>query len=195
MNNLSEQTTHIIRHRRTIKPKMFSDQSVPESIVDEMLENANWAPTHGMTEPWRFHVYVAAARKRLGEFLSKTYKDICPPDAYKQKKFDGMRENPTLAPVVIAIGMKRQPIQKITELDEILAIGCAVQNLHLSAAARGLGGFWSTNIAATSDQMRDFMGLGANDRAMGLFYIGYPKADWPTSQRTPTTEKVQWVRD
>ncbi len=35
------------------------------SIVEAMLEAANWAPTHGKTEPWRFVVLGRAAQEEL----------------------------------------------------------------------------------------------------------------------------------
>lgn len=186
--------TTTIRHRRTIKPKKFSSQPIDESIVWELLENANWAPTHGMTEPWRFTVFSGDARQRLADFLAETYKSITPVAEFKPNKYEGMSENALLAPVVIAIGMKRQASEKISELDELQAVACAVQNMHLTATAYGLGAFWSSNVAATSNAMRDFIGLGGKDRALGLFYLGYPLGEWPTSQRQPIEDKVRWVR-
>ncbi len=191
----AEQITNIIRRRRTIKPKQFSDRPVDPSIIREMLENANWAPTHGMTEPWRFSIFTGDARCRLAEFLAATYKAITPPEDFKPNKYEGMSINAMLAPVVIAIGMKRQEIEKIPELDELQAVACAVQNMHLTAAAHGLGAFWSTNVAAISDQMRVFTGLGEKDRALGLFYVGYPDGQWPSSQRQPIDDKVRWVSE
>ena len=191
----AEAITEIIRHRRTIKPNQFLDREVDESIVRLMLENATWAPTHGMTEPWRFTVFTGPARARLAEFLASTYKAITPPEQFKPNKFEGMSKNALLAPVVIAIGMKRQESQKISELDEIQAVACAVQNLHLTAAAHDLGGFWSTNVAAVSEQMARFLGLGPGDRALGLFYVGYPAGPWPTASRQPLEQKVFWRRD
>ena len=183
----------LIRKRRTIKPKQFSDREVEDAQIRMMLENANWAPTHGMTEPWRFTVFRGESRRRLADFLAETYRSLCTPDAFKQNKYEGMRENAVISPVVIAIGMKRQASEKISELDELHAVACAVQNLHLTAAALGLGGFWSTNVAATSDPMREFLGLDEKDRALGLFYVGYPSCDWPSGNRTPVDEKVQWL--
>jgi nitroreductase len=187
--------TAAIRHRRTVKPKFFSNRSVDESLIREMLENANWAPTHGMTQPWRFRVFVGPARQRLADFLAQTYKDLTPPDQFKPNKFEGMSKNAMLAQAVIAVGMHRQKAEKISELDEIMAVACAVQNMHLTAAANGLGGFWSTNVAAISDAMRDFVGLDAKDRALGLFYVGYPAGDWPACERGPIDEKVEWKRE
>ena len=68
--------TAIIRQRRTIKPKQFSDRSVDDGLIREILENANWAPTHGLTEPWRFTVFTGTARQRLADFLAQTYRTI-----------------------------------------------------------------------------------------------------------------------
>lgn len=190
----SETINHIITTRRTIKPKMMANRDIPLDILQQMLENANWAPTHGMTEPWRFSVFMGAAREKLASFLADTYKAITPVEIFKPNKYEGMRENAMLAPAVIAIGMKRQPSKKISELDEIQAVACAVQNMHLTATAHGLGGFWSTNIAAVSSEMAAYIGLDKEDRALGLFYVGYPKVDWPTGSRQPIEDKVRWVQ-
>ena len=190
----SETINHIITTRRTIKPKMMPNRDIPLDILQQMLENANWAPTHGMTEPWRFSVFMGAAREKLASFLAETYKAITPVEIFKPNKYEGMRENAMLAPAVIAIGMKRQPSKKISELDEIQAVACAVQNMHLTATAHGLGGFWSTNIAAVSSEMAAYIGLDKEDRALGLFYVGYPKVDWPTGSRQPIEDKVRWVQ-
>ena len=190
-----DEITKVIRLRRTIKPSQFLDRDVDESIIRLILENANWAPTHGLTEPWRFTVYTGEARARLASFLAATYKAITTPDEFKPNKYEGMSKNAMLAPVVIAIGMKRQVIEKIPELDEIEAVACAVQNMHLTAAACGLGAFWSTNVAAVSQKMCGYIGLGPRDRAMGLFYLGYPSCPWPEGTRRGLAEKVIWQRD
>ncbi|QEF98230.1 Putative NAD(P)H nitroreductase YdjA [Stieleria maiorica] len=185
--------TQVIRNRRTVKPARMSDSSIDREIIEEILINANWAPTHGMTQPWRFKVFEGPSRQALADFLAATYKAITAPESFKQAKYDSFRVNPTLAGAVIAVGMKRQEIQKITELDEIMAVACAVQNMHLTATAHGLGGFWSTNVAAMSDQMRDFIGLAAPDRALGLFYLGHVSGDWPESDREDVATKVSWA--
>ncbi len=187
--------TRLIRHRRTIKPKMMSNRPVAEELVWELLENANWAPTHGMTEPWRFTVFTGDARKRLADLLPKVYQEVTPPDQFKQKKIDSLGENPLLAPVLIAIAMKRQQSGKIPEVEEIEAVACAVQNLHLSAAAYGLGGFWSSNPAVCSQAMHDLLQLDTKDLVLGLFYLGYPEGDWPVGSRQPIRDKVTWLTE
>ena len=187
--------SQLIRRRRTIKPNQMDSRPIESEVLLQLLENANWAPTHGMTEPWRFTIFQGNARKRLADLLCNTYREITPAEEFKQNKYDSFAVNPTLAPVVMVVGMKRQAIEKISETDELAAVACAVQNLHLSATACGLGGFWSSNVAACSDAMRAFVGLEERDRVLGLFYLGYPKGDWPESTRRPITEKICWMSE
>ncbi len=192
MTDARQVLNDIIRNRRTIKPKLMSDRPVSDAIVREMLENANWAPTHGMTEPWRFVVFRGAARSRVAEFLQATYQRVTPPEDFRQKKLESLGTNPLRAPVLISIGMQRQVSGRISEIDEIAAVACAVQNMHLTATACGVGAFWSSNAAVCSDAMREFVGLGEQDRVLGLLYVGYPAGAWPESTRTPVEDKVQW---
>jgi nitroreductase len=185
--------TDLIRGRRTVKPNQLSSRSIDREVLMEILENANWAPTHGMTQPWRFQVFTGEARERLAEFLAETYMRITPELSFKQNKYESLRVNATRAGAVIVIGMKRQESEKISELDELMAVACAVQNMHLTATQHGLGGFWSTNVAAVSDALRDFIGLDGKDRALGLFYLGYPDGELPPGTRDPIDSRVVWA--
>ena len=54
MNNKASTINQIIRERRSIKPDSFNDQKVSTADLHQILENANWAPTHALTEPWHF---------------------------------------------------------------------------------------------------------------------------------------------
>ncbi len=43
---------NIIKARRTITPKDFNGNEVTQEELKDILEAANWAPTHKKTEPW-----------------------------------------------------------------------------------------------------------------------------------------------
>ena len=185
----------VIRRRRTIKPAQYSNLPIEDATIQTILESGNWAPTHGMTEPWRFHVFTGAARERLSEFLANTYQIITDAGDFKQTKLEKLRNNPLLAPCTIAVCMQRQISGKIPELEEIEAVACAVQNMHLTATALGLGAFWSTSTVVYHEEMKQFLQLGPEDRCLGLFFLGYPRDEWPTSTRGDVAEKVIWHRD
>ena len=183
--------SHIIRSRRTIKPHNYSDKTVRKEFIEEIIENANWAPSHGRTYPWRFFIYSLEARESLADTLGTIYREITSKEGFRENKLAGLRQNILNAPVTISIALERDKTGKITEIDELMAVACAVQNMHLTATAFGLGGFWSTNIAAISDRYRDHLGLSDGDKALGLFFIGYPKI-WPDANRGSTDDICKW---
>ncbi len=190
--SLSE-ITDLIRARRTIYPKDYSERVVHKEILERVLSNATWAPTHGMTQPWRFSVYSGDGRTALSNFLGDEYRRITPPEKFLQKKFDNMTLRPLQSSVVIGLGMERDPNGKIGERDELFAVACAVQNMYLTCTAYGLGGFWATGGALTGTGMRQFLGLGDTGQALGLFYMGYPAIEWPKGHRKPLDQVVRWV--
>ena len=67
-HNLSE-INEVIKDRRTIYPETYSDRKVHKEQIELLLNNALWAPTHGMTQPWRFKVFMDAPKKELKDLL------------------------------------------------------------------------------------------------------------------------------
>ncbi len=185
----------LIRRRRSIKPQDMADRPVEARHLAAILENANWAPSHGMTEPWRFFVFTEAGRERLADFCQSLYRRLTPEDAFRQDKFDKLRTQPLKAPVVVAIAMKRQAIEKIPEIEEIEAVACAVHNMHLTASALGMAAFWSTPPLVYADGMRQWLGLSdPRDKCLGFLYLGWPESEtWPESRRGDLSEKVVHV--
>lgn len=185
----------IIQRRRTFKPNMMSETPIPEADLAAILDSARWAPSHGLTEPWRFRVHRGEGRKRLADALANLYETALPADQQKPGKADNLRTLPLKAPVVLLVWMARQEIGKIAEVEEIEAVACAVQNMQLSATARGLGTFWSTPPVLYLPEMNQWMRIGKSDRCLGLFYIGYPAnlTEWPQGRRRPISEKVEFV--
>jgi nitroreductase len=186
----------IIRNRRTVKPAVMDPHlEVPRELIDELFENANWAPTHGFTEPWRFKVFAGDARRELALKLQELYTGHTAEDEFRQDKLEKLGRNPLLAPLVIAICMRRGDNPKIPVTEEVEAVACAVQNMHLTASAAGLGAFWSSPPILDTGGMRDFLGLRQTDCCLGLFYLGWLKEGetWPVSSRQPVEEKVEWI--
>ncbi len=63
------QISELIQNRRAVAPKFFiPEKPIEASIIAQLLENANWAPTHKRTEPWRFRVFhTQESRQNLAE--------------------------------------------------------------------------------------------------------------------------------
>ena len=190
--NLSE-VNELIRSRRTIYPEQFSDRKVHKELLENILTNAQWAPTHGNTQPWRFHVFMEEGLTTLSDFLGSTYLKITPKEVQNDMKLAKLIRWPLLASAVVAVSMKRQKENKILEIEEIEAVACAIQNMHLTCTAYGLGGFWSTPKLIYSSEMNNFLELDEIDKCLCLFYIGYPSIDWPTAHRKPLEFNTKWI--
>ena len=192
--SLSE-VTEVIKNRRTIYPEFFSSRKVHKEIVETLLNNAIWAPTHGMTQPWRFNVFMGKGLERLSNFQSSLYKEKFTGEKFNGKKFDKLKNWPLKTSVVIAICMTPDPKGKIKEIEEIEATACAVQNIMLSATAYGIGSYWSSGGVTYLDETKTFLELNGTDLCLGFLYLGYPEGDWPKSQRKPIEYLTKWTEE
>lgn len=188
-----ETVNEIIASRRSIYTNMFSGEPVDDSIIESMLDNANWAPTHKLTEPWRFVVFKGDGLKKLGDFQGDIYKTRNK-DSFKEETYLKLKSKPLECSHVIAIGMHRDEQQSIPEVEEICATACAVQNMWLTASAHRIGCYWSTGGVTFYEEAKPFFGLGENDLLLGFLYIGVPKGEkWPAGKRKPIENKTTWV--
>lgn len=179
----------LIRKRRAVFPAQYNDKPVSREEIEAVLEAANWAPTHKKTEPWRFKVVTGPAKQRLGEFMARTYQDneVKP----KQMKIKKYKENPLKAAVIILICMQRDPLKRVPEWEEIAATAMAVQNMWLGCTALGIGSYWSS--PSLIDKMNNFIDLNEGERCLGLFYMGNYDPPIPDGERTPISEKLEWI--
>jgi len=182
-----------IRQRRSIKPEHLVPEPVDRALIERLLEAANWAPSHGQTEPWRFTVFTGEARKDLVEAICRGLaadgQDTLPDDNPMRLK---LTKKITTAPVTITIGVAPSQTPGIIEHEEQSSVAMAVQNMHLAAQALGLAGFWSSGKKAFSPAVAEFLGLEPPARCLGFFFVGYPAIPWPEGSRRPWQEKVEW---
>lgn len=192
-----EEVNKIIRNRRSMFVAQFKENDpVDENIISELLENANWAPTHKLTEPWRFVVFSGDGLKKFADFQSDLYKKRSEGNgSFLDATYNKLRENPLKASHIIAIGMKRDLKANLPEMEEVASVAMAVQNMYLTASARGLAAYWGTGGCTFWPEAKGFFGLEEADKLMGFFYVAKPASDrWPQGKRTPIADKVTWVK-
>ncbi len=187
------QVSELIRKRRSVFPKSYNGKPISREVVEEVLENANWAPNHKLTEPWRFKVIASSGLERLSSYLSSYYKDNTPAEIFSERKFNKLKNNPLKAACIIAICMKRDKEERVPEWEEIAAVACSVQNMYLTCTAHGIGCYWSTPKAAL--EAKDFLGLTDEERCFGLFYMGYHDLPEIPGKRTPVSDKTGWITE
>lgn len=189
--NLSE-ITDLIKERRTIKPEMFTARVVHREQVDKMLQNALWAPTHGMTQPWRFKVYLGDSVNDYGKVQAEIYRKITPEGSFNQRKHDKLISRTSLTTALIVVCMQREPNTKIPVQEDLAAVSAAVQNILLTATAYGIGSYWNTGGVTYTDELKAHFGLGEEDQVVGQIYLGYVDGDWPKGQRRPLEYLTDW---
>lgn len=190
-----EEVDRLIRNRRSIFPRDYTGGVVPEEVIVRMLENANWAPNHKQTEPWRFVVFSGEGIKQLAAFQSECYKEVTTANGtFRDDRYLSLQTKPMESSHIIAIGMKRDDAGRLPEWEELGAVFCAVQNMYLTATAYGAGCYLSTGGITNFEEAKSFFGLGKEDRLCGFMHVGIPKGSVPDGRRRPVSDKTKWVK-
>jgi nitroreductase len=181
------ETLDAIMTRRSM-PRV-GDRVPDDATIKKLLDAAVRAPTHHLTEPWRFIVLRGDARGRLGAAWARGVER-------SGKNPEGVAAKALRAPAIICVvGRPKTHLPKIVELEEHHAIGAAIQNILLAAHALGLGAMVRTGPAASLDEVRDFLGLAATELIAGFVYLGYPldgSEDRPLTRRADASTVTEW---
>jgi nitroreductase len=183
----------LIVNRRSIKPAVLNGKKIDDQQIVQLLTVANWAPTHGFTEPWRFVVYSGDAVNRFCADQAGLYKLHEPSSTFNVAKYEKQLHNGDKASHLIAVYMKRGSNPNIPELEELCATAAAVQNILLGAEALGIAVLWSTGGMVLKPAMKDYLGLGETDRMIGLLSLGYTDEESRPGKRGAVEEKTKWV--
>ncbi len=180
----------IIQTRRSIFPIQFTSQNVSKEQLMQMLEAANWAPSHRKTNPWRFKVFKDESLNLLAEKVESAYKRTTPEKVFSEFKLKKSLEKILTSGAVIAICMQRDPKESLPEWEEIAATAMAVQNMWLMAGQLGLAGYWSS--PGYIEDMQDELELADGERCLGFFYLGGYDREMSEAVREPVEDKITW---
>jgi nitroreductase len=76
------------------------------------------------------------------------------------------------APTIIGIAATARDNPKVPEVEQILAVGAAAQNILVASHALGFGGFWRTGSLAYDPDVKRASELSETDSIVGFIYIG-----------------------
>lgn len=185
----------IIKKRRTTLPPLYvKGKIIPEEIIWQILGNANYAPNHKHTEPWRFIVFTGDGLKKFAEMQTEIYKKYAG-EKFKEIKLKKLNDFPLMCSHIIAICMKRDRRAKVPEIEEIEAVACAVENMFLTATAYGLGTYWTTGGITYYEEAKPYFSLEKDDHLLGFFHLGYlHQPPGEGYKRGNIEDKVHWVK-
>jgi len=162
-----------IRTRRT--HKAFAPEALPREQIDELLELASWAPNHNLTVPWRFRVIGPEALWRL--------KEVAGPEG--AAKLD---RAPTL--IVVSCVLSGDPVE---EEEDLHATAAASYIVLLVAHARGFAGYWRTPGLLRTPEGCAAVGLGEEERFVGLLHLGHPRQEKPAPERPGADQTTTYL--
>jgi len=205
--DLPEFTKVLIHSRRNVSPRRLIEPGPSASQLQDILGAAAAAPDHGQLLPWRFVIVPAARRALLGEAFALALQDRDPNASAAQ--VDTAREKAHRAPflMLVVARLSQQPVPpqaapgrgarqaqatqaEVNDAERLVTVGCAIQNVLLSAHAAGFGTGLTSGQALGSARLRALFELRENEQAVCCINIGSVAKHKPSPLRPQLTDYV-----
>jgi nitroreductase len=175
--------------------RSFTDQPVPDEVVERVLTAATHAPSAENTQPWAFIVIRdPELRARIGELTQRAWEGgglefsanrLTP--AMLADVHQGALGGVSAAPVLVVVcGDTSHCVPAVLEA----SVWPAVQNLLLAATASGLGSALTTLATRFGEELRDVLALPPHVQAMAVVPLGYPAKRLGPPKRLPLSERA-----
>ncbi|WP_339273937.1 nitroreductase [Paenibacillus sp. FSL W8-0426] len=171
-----------IKERRSIR--QFKSDPVSQDMLLSLLDTANWAPTHGLREPWRYIQFSGDSR----HIFTEAVLDALSADDRRRVEESRRAEYMTI-PVHLVVVMKEDSRPK-QWIEDFGAVCSWVQCFQLAAWEQGLGVVWKTNAYQFAPSFREMAGVQPGERVVGVLHIGYPEVVPKPRPRTAAEEKL-----
>jgi nitroreductase len=163
----------LVRARRTHKE--FGPEPVARETILELLDLAQLAPNHHLTQPWRFRVLGPETLARLQE-------------AAGPKEASKLERAPTL--VVVSAALSGDLVQ---DEEDVCATAAALTIVLLAATERGLASYWRTPGVLRTAAGREAVGVPRGERVLGLLHLGAPAREPAPREREPVDAVVEFL--
>jgi nitroreductase len=173
----------IVRERTSIK-KGFLNKEISREQILSLLEDAVWAPTHGVREPWRF-IFISGERKEA--FIGEVLKCVEP------AKHESTRNKLQDVPAFLVTVVNEDPRQKIRD-EDFAAACCLLQNFQLLAWEKEIGVCWKTPAYIHDPRFREALAVKPGEKIVGIMQVGYFDKDIVAKRsRNRTNPAEKWT--
>ena len=121
-NKQFEELAHLIKTRRSIGWAKMNGTTLPNETVEQILALADWAPTHGRTEPWRFFVCSGQAMADFSKAHADLYWQNTPEDKRLAPTYERLLHCTDKASHLVIAAMKRGINPNIPAIEEYLQL-------------------------------------------------------------------------
>ena len=173
-------------HDRVSAAKL-SEPGPGSDALEVILSAGVRAPDHGRLRPWRFIVIERDGRERFANLLGLAMRkrDPAADDAALERERAKALRAPVLVVVAAAVIWEHP---KIPAIEQILAVGAAVQNMILASQALGFGTMWKTGALAYDPVVKEGLGLLPTDQIVAVLHLG--TAEVSPAPRLPTLQGI-----
>ena len=173
----------LFRHQRAIRN--FTDEDVPDELVDRVLTAAIHAPSGSNTQPWHFIVIRDQSVKNA---ISEVYEEARAA-TYRANQASTASERPPLssAPVLI-VPCVNTPASGRAGFQTGASIYPSVQNLMLAARALGLGTVLTTLHRRRKPKIHEILGIPDDIESAAIIPLGWPDREYGPNRR-PSLEQ------
>lgn len=192
---MNEHFMELILGRRSIR--RYQQKAVPQSLVNQLLTAATWAPSAHNRQPWRFVVISGLEKKRrlaqaMGDKLRRDLTRDGVDSMLIEKDVSRSYRRITGAPLLVLVCMSMEdmdsyPDERRQTNEWTMAIqstAMAGQNLLLTAHALGLGACWMCAPLFCPEVVQEVLELPMDWQPQGLVTIGFP-AETKEKDRLP----------
>lgn len=174
----------LIASRQNIGPRRLHAPAPDAGELALILDAAAAAPDHGLLVPWRFVIVPEDKRHLLGEAFALALIDRNPGATLEE--VHAARDKAHRAPLLmLAIARLGPDKEGIPPNERTVSLGCAIQNMLLTAHALGYGAGLTSGQAMPSLRMRTLFSLEDSEQAVCFINIGTPGAYKPLRARPP----------
>ncbi|WP_411342679.1 nitroreductase [Paenibacillus sp. WLX1005] len=211
MNTITPSTfSELMRKRKSIR--QFQSMPVPEHVLHEALEDAQYAPSNCNTQPWHVHIVSGAKKDELSQALLH---DVVQGHASPDFEFDfnlyhgryAQRQIEQVTLFYQSLGITREDREQrqraLTHNFEFYDaphvaflfmpsfgdnvrvasdVGMYGQSLLLALAARGIGSIPQTSIAMYADTVRRVLNVPQDLKLLFGISFGYADEEQPVNQ-------------
>ena len=183
----------VIHGRQHLGPKHLGEPGPSRAVLERLFHAAAAAPDHGQLRPWRFVVVGPGARAALGEVFAQALR--CRDPSASEAQCEEARGKALRAPcLIVAIADLGQPDPDVPDAERLLSLGCAIQNLLLSAQALGYASGLTSGRAMDSAPMRQWLELREAEQAVCFINLGTPLRRRATRSNRPQPDDfVRWA--
>src|SRR5918996_1457708 len=176
----------LIRYQRAIRT--FTDEPVPEAMVNQVLTAAIHGPSGSNTQPWHFIVVRDPTVKHA---ISEVYEEARA--AGPTPSAGGARQPLAAAPVLI-VACVNTPASGRAGFQTGASIYPSVQNLLLAARALGLGSCLTTLHRRRKAHIHEILGIPDQIETAAIIPLGWPDRDYGPNRRPPLAKFVMYDR-